>query len=214
MVCGSRSSSRARNDLRSAQCRDPSAPRQRSGDIRDPHGASGPCGKACPNPLRECVMYLATNGQCLGDPEASPVGHHARASSGRSPVSARSSNFSSSGGIMQQLDKPSVRRGPAFAVLGFVAAAVFAVIPGACAEPSSPVDAQASAAPVASAPSFRFRPRSVTGWASSAVSRPPSITSRQRTMPSTAFRSPVAWSTRRLVEWGSISERAARSTAL
>ena len=47
---------------------------------------------------------------------------------------------------MQQLDKPSVRRGPAFAVLGFVAAAVFAVIPGACAEPSSPVDAQASAA--------------------------------------------------------------------
>ena len=49
---------------------------------------------------------------------------------------------------MQQLDKPSVRRGPAFAVLGFVAAAVFAVIPGACAEPSSPVDAQASAAPV------------------------------------------------------------------
>ena len=46
---------------------------------------------------------------------------------------------------MQQLDKPSVRRGPAFAVLGFVAAAVFAVIPGACAEPSSPVDAQASA---------------------------------------------------------------------
>jgi len=50
---------------------------------------------------------------------------------------------------MQQLDTPTARRGPALLVLGFVAAAVFAVIPGACAEPSSPVDAQASAAPTA-----------------------------------------------------------------
>jgi hypothetical protein len=49
---------------------------------------------------------------------------------------------------MKHLDTPSVRRRPAFAVLGLVTAAAFAAIAGACAEPSSPVDAEASAARV------------------------------------------------------------------